>query len=140
MSVSRGQGVALGVGVSVPNAGDNVTVKITGLPKYETITDNLDHKTFRGSSITLTAAEVNSGLTLTTNYRGQGDPSATLTVTATDKTGTPITSAAQTITVKDPPASVAGGGTSSGGGTVTSPPTGWKIRERRGPTRITGGG
>jgi hypothetical protein len=119
LSVSRGQGVSLGVGVSVPNAGDKVTVNITGLPQYETITDNLDHKTFRGSSITLTAAEVNSGLTLTTNYRGHGDPSATLTVTATDKAGTPVTSAPQTITVKDPPAS---SGTSAGGG--TNPVTG----------------
>jgi hypothetical protein len=124
LSVSPGQGVALGVGVSVPNAGDNVKVHIAGLAKYETITDNLDHKTFSGSSVTLTAAEVNSGLTLHSSYRGHGDPTSTLTVTATDKTGTPVTSAAQTITVKDPPASVAGGGTSSGGGTVTSPPTG----------------
>jgi hypothetical protein len=123
LSVSRGQGVSLGVGVSVPNAGDNVTVNITGLPKYETITDNLDHKTFRGSSITLTAAEVNSGLTLNTYYRGHGDPTATLTLTATDSTGTPVTTAAQTITVKDPTTTVASapGGTSSGGKPVTWP-------------------
>jgi hypothetical protein len=123
LSVSRGQSVSLGIGVSVPHAGDNVTVKITGLPKYETITDNLDHKTFRGSSISLTAAEVNSGLTLSTYYHGHRDPTATLTVTATDSTGTPITTAAQTITVKDPTTKVAGapGGASSGGKPVTWP-------------------
>jgi Polysaccharide lyase len=122
LSVSPGHGVALGVGVSVPNAGDNVKVHIAGLAKYETITDNLDHKTFSGSSVTLTAAEVNSGLTLHSSYGGHGSPTSTLTVTATDKTGTPVTSAAQTITVKDPPTSVAGGGTSSGGGTTGSNP------------------
>jgi hypothetical protein len=123
LSVSRGHSVSLGIGVSVPNAGDNVTVNISGLPRYETITDNLDHKTFRGSSISLTAAEVDSGLTLSTHYRGQGDPTATLTVTATDSTGTPITTAAQTITVKDPTTAVAGapGGASSGGKPVTWP-------------------
>jgi hypothetical protein len=115
LSVSPGQGVSLGIGVTVPNQGDAVTVKVAGLPKYETITDNLDHKTFSGSSISLTAAEVNSGLTLSSQYRGHGDPTATLTVTATDSTGNAVTSAAQTITVKDPPATAGGSSSSSGG-------------------------
>ena len=114
LSVSPGHSVSLGIGVTVPNKGDAVTVHVAGLPRYETITDNLDHKTFSGSSISLTAAEVNSGLTLTSHYRGHGDPTATLSVTATDSTGKPVTSAAQTITVKDPPAAVASSGTSSG--------------------------
>ena len=121
LSVSPGHGVALGIGVTVPNKGDAVTVHVAGLSKYETITDNLDHKTFSGSSISLTAAEVNSGLTLTSHYRGHGDPTSTLSVTATDSTGKPVTSAAQTITVKDPPATVASSGTSSG--STTSQPT-----------------
>ena len=119
LSVSPGGKVDLGV--SVPNAGDNVSVTISGLPKYETITDNLDHKTFSGSSVTLTAAEVNSGLSLSSSYKGHGHPTATLTVTATDATGTPVTSTPQTITVKDPPATTSSGssttseaGTSSG--------------------------
>jgi hypothetical protein len=110
----------LGLGVSMPHAGDNVSVTISGLPRYETITDNLDHKTFSGSSVTLTAAEVNSGLSLSSSYHGHGHPTATLTVTAHDATGTPVTSAAQTITVKDPPATTTSSGTStttSGGGT-----------------------
>jgi hypothetical protein len=129
LSVSPGGTVSLGIGVSVPHAGDNVTVNIAGLPKYETITDNLDHKTFSGSSITLTAAEVNSGLTLDSNYKGHGHPTATLMATATDNTGTPVTSAAQSIVVKDPPATTAPGtgtGTGSSGGVtppvVTAPP------------------
>src|SRR6185437_2128642 len=60
-----------------------------------------------------TAAEVNSGLTLNSSYQGHGRPSATLTVTAHDATGTPVTSAAQTITVKDPPAVTTSSGTST---------------------------
>ena len=123
LSVSPGHGVALGIGVTVPNKGDAVTVHVAGLPRYETITDKLDHKTFSGSSISLTAAEVNSGLTLTSHYRGHGDPSSTLSVTATDSTGKPVTSAAQTITVKDPPATVASSGTSSSGSTTSKPVT-----------------
>ena len=119
LSVSPGGSVSLGIGVSVPHAGDDVTVKLSGLPKYETITDNLDGKTFSGSSITLTAAQVNSGLSLSSSYGGHRHPTATLTVSATDSTGTPITSAAQTITVKDPPATTSSGTstTTSGGGT-----------------------
>jgi len=114
--------------VSVPHTGDNVSVTISGLPKYETITDNLDHKTFSGSSVTLTAAEVNSGLSLSSFYRGHGHPTATLTVTAHDATGTPVTSAAQTITVKDPPSATASAGTStttSGGGTSSGQSHHW---------------
>jgi hypothetical protein len=112
--VSPHGSIPLGLGVSVPNAGDNVTVTISGLPKYETITDNLDSKTFSGSSVTLTAAEVNSGpgLSLSSSYGGNGHPTATLTVTATDTT-TVVTSAAQTITVVDPPATTTGSGPAS---------------------------
>ncbi|UFW52815.1 MULTISPECIES: heparin lyase I family protein [Bradyrhizobium] len=120
LSVSPGGSVSLGLGVSVPHVGDDVTVKISGLPTYETITDKLDGKTFSGSSITLTAAQVNSGLSLSSSYGGHGHPTATLTVTATDSTGTPITSAAQTITVKDPPATTSSGTSTTASGHGTS--------------------
>jgi len=111
--VSPGKSISLGIGVTVPHAGDSVTVNISGLPRYETITDHLDHKTFSGSSISLTAAEVNSGLTLTSHYWGHGRPTATLTVSATDSTGTPMTSAPRTITVVDPPATTTSSATTS---------------------------
>jgi hypothetical protein len=123
LSVSPGGSVSLGLGVSVPHAGDNVSVTISGLPTYETITDKLDGKTFSGSSVTLSAAEVNSGLTLSSSFSGSGHPTSTLTVTAHDATGTPITSAAQTITVVDPPATTTSSGssaTSSSASTTTS--------------------
>jgi hypothetical protein len=55
--------------------------------------------------VTLSAAEVNSGLTLISHYRGSGHPVATLTVTATDSVGgQSATAAPQAITVTDPPA------------------------------------
>jgi hypothetical protein len=122
LSVNAGGKVSLGLGVSVPHVGDNVSVTISGLPKYESITDKLDGKTFSGSSVTLTADEVNSGLTLNNSYQGHGRPAATLTVTAHDSTGTPVTSAAQTITVKDPPATTTtgSGSSTSSSGTGTS--------------------
>jgi beta-glucanase (GH16 family) len=98
--------VDLGLSVKSSDPDDAVSVNITGLPRYETITDNLDHRTFWGKDITLTAAEVDSGLTLRSNYWGGGQPVATLAVTATatdPTTGAVTTSAAQTITVTDPP-------------------------------------
>ena len=67
-----------------------VTVTISGLPKYETVTDKLDGKTFSGSSVTLTAAEVSSGRSAPRH----GHPTATLTVTAT---ATKLTTFAQII-------------------------------------------
>ncbi len=105
LKVSGGGGtVALGVSVAAPASSTATTVAIAGLPWYESVTDHLDGRTFRGSSVTLSAAEVNSGLTLTSNYRGDGSPSATLTLTATDTIGgVTHTSAAKTIFVKDPP-------------------------------------
>jgi parallel beta-helix repeat protein len=118
LSVSRGHGVDLGLSVSVPQPGDNVTVNIKGLAGYESITDNLDHTTFSGRNITLTAEQVNSGLTLNTSYRGNGDPSSTLSVTATDHT-TNSSSAAQSIVVKDP-SSTSATGTSGSGSTGMS--------------------
>jgi beta-glucanase (GH16 family) len=111
LDVTGGGGtVALGLSVSTTDTNDAVTVNIKGLPKYETITDNLDGHTFRGKNITLSAAQVDSGLTLQSNYRGSDHPVATLTVTAAGQdpvTGAVTTSAAQTITVIDPPPATA---------------------------------
>jgi len=101
----RGGTVDLGVKVATTDPNDVVIVNIKGLPKYETITDNLDGQTFQGNNITLTAAQVDSGLVLQSNYRGGGHPVATLTLTATAKdpvTSAITTSAPQTIIVTDP--------------------------------------
>jgi parallel beta-helix repeat protein len=113
LSVSPGQGVDLGLSVTLPNATDNVSVNVQGLPGYETITDKLDNKTFSGGNVTLTAAEVNSGLTLNSSYEGNGHPTSTLTVTATDQTNN-SSSAAQSIAVTDPVSTSATGTSGSG--------------------------
>lgn len=117
----RGGTVDLGTKVTTTDSNDVVTVNIAGLPRYETITDKLDGQTFRGNNITLTAAQVDSGLTLTSNYRGGGHPTATLTLTAsaTDPTTSAVATASpQTITVVDPrPAAT----TTSQTTTVTDP-------------------
>ena len=55
-----------------------------------------------GENITLTAAQVDSGLTLNSYYRGGRHPEATLTLTANAKdpvTGAVTSAAPQTITV-----------------------------------------
>jgi hypothetical protein len=91
--------------VTTTDSNDVVTLNITGLPKYETITDKLDGQTFHGKNITLTAAQVDSGLTLQSNYKGANNVVSTLTLTATGKdpiTGAVATSAPQSITVTDP--------------------------------------
>jgi hypothetical protein len=125
LSVTAGGGtVDLGVGVATTDPNDVVTVNIKGLPKYETISDNLDGRAFRGKNITLTAAQVDSGLTLQSNYRGTGDPVATLTLTATATdpvTGAVTTSAPQSITVTDPPPATATTTTSPQTITLTDP-------------------
>jgi hypothetical protein len=96
--------IDLGLSVTAPDSAD-ASVTISGLPRYEAITDNLDHKTFHGSSITLSEAEVDSGLTLQSNSWHSDHPATTLTVTAHDSTaGGSASSAAQTITVANRPA------------------------------------
>ena len=108
LTVNAGASAALPVSVTGFDADDTVTVTIGGLTSYETITDTLDKKTFSGSSVTLTAAEVNSGLSLQSSYGGTDHPVNTLTVTASNTTaGESATSAPQSITVTDPPAAPA---------------------------------
>ena len=122
----RGGTVDLGANVTTTDSNDRVTVNITGLPKYETITDKLDGQTFRGNNITLTAAQVDSGLVLHSYYRGGGHPVATLTLTANAKdpvTGAVTTAAPKTITVTDPRPAATTTTTSPQTTTVTNPPS-----------------
>jgi len=113
LTVNAGGSVSLPISVTGVDSDDTISVTIGGLTRYETVTDNLDNITFRPKhhSVTLTAAEVNGGLTLNSTYGGTGQPVNTLTVTATNSTaGERGTSAAQTITVTDPPANSSGSG------------------------------
>src|SRR5262249_44239952 len=91
---------SLPITLAAVDSDDTVLVTITGLTRYETITDALDGKVFKGSTITLTAAEVASGLTLKSSYTGKGTPTNTLTISASNTTaGEAATSASQTINV-----------------------------------------
>jgi hypothetical protein len=103
-TVSAGGSIPLGVQVTPADADDTVSVTISGLTSYETITDNLDQTIFSGGSATLNAAEVNSGLTLHSSYGGTGHPVNNLIVTASNTTsGEAATPVTQTIVVTDPP-------------------------------------
>ena len=107
LTVDAGGSVALPITVS--SAGRHTSVTISGLASYESVTDALDHQTFSGNSITLTAAQVNSGLSLASDYAGSDHPVNTLSVTASQGVGHgAVTSAAQSIVVTDPPVVTAG--------------------------------
>src|SRR6185437_5969156 len=104
LTVDAGGSVALPVSVTPSQGSHAVSVTISGLASYETVTDALDHQTFSGSSITLSAAQVNSGLSLASNYTGTDHPVNTLSLTAMDTVGHHAAlSDAQTIVVTDPP-------------------------------------
>jgi hypothetical protein len=119
-----GGSASLPISVSGMDYGDVVSVVISGLTSYESVTDSLDHATFGGTktgSVVLTAAEVNSGLTLNSSYAGSGQPKNTLTVTATNVTPgeTSEASPPQTITVTDPPSTTSETSISGLSGTVS---------------------
>ena len=100
ISVAKIGSASLPITVAAVDSDGTVLVTITGLTRYETITDALDGKVFKGSTITITAAEVASGLTLKSSYTGKGTPTNTLTISASNTTaGEAATSASQTINV-----------------------------------------
>jgi hypothetical protein len=74
LSVSPGGKVSLGLGVTAPHAGDNVSVTISGLPTYETITDKLDGKTFSGSDGHRTRCYRYSGNERGSDHHCEGSP------------------------------------------------------------------
>jgi hypothetical protein len=124
LNVTAGGSVPLGITVTPADPDDAVSVTIGGLASYEFVTDNVDQLTFSGSSITLSAAEVNSGLSLHSNYGGTDHPVNTLSVTASNTTtGEAATSAPQTIAVTDPPATTSNsvGSQAGGAGPVSNP-------------------
>jgi autotransporter passenger strand-loop-strand repeat protein len=105
LTVPAGGSVGMGVAVAAADADDSVSVTISGLAAYESITDGLDHQTFSGSSITLTAAQVDGGLSLNSTFGGTGHPKNVLELTATNTAaGESVSSAIQKIAVIDPAA------------------------------------
>jgi hypothetical protein len=105
VSVTPGHSVSLPITVSGFDPDDAVLVNISDIPRWLTIIDNADGKTFGPGSATLTEREVNSGLTALSTYAGSGFPVDTLRFTASNMTpGESATSTSQGITVTDPPA------------------------------------
>jgi hypothetical protein len=104
LTITAGGAVAMGVSVAGFDADDTMSVTINGLTSDEFVTDGADSTVFSGSSVTLTATEVNAGLTLHSTFSGTGHPKNTLTLTASDTTsGETVISPAQKIVVTDPP-------------------------------------
>jgi hypothetical protein len=107
VSVSPGHTVSLPITVAGFDPDDAVVVNIGNIPSWLTITDKLDGRTFGPGSATLTAQEVNSGLTALSTFDGSGSPVDTLTFTASNTTsGETATSTTQSIKVTDPPATL----------------------------------
>jgi probable HAF family extracellular repeat protein len=106
LRVSADGSVALPISVSAKDADDTVSIKISGLPSYDTITAGDGHVVAKkGDSYTFTEADGLSGLTLHSSNAGEDHyhhDQATLTVTAKNTTADEAaTSPAQTIKVKE---------------------------------------
>jgi hypothetical protein len=116
LTVQAHGSVALGITATPVDSDDSVTVKIAGLPSYETITApkgyNVSKALQSNGTYTWTISETSSttgkpltGLTLASSYGGTGHPVATLTVVASNTTLLEAASSpAKTMTVTDPPA------------------------------------
>ena len=134
LNVTAGGSVPLGITVTPVDSDDAISVKITGVPTYETITapsgNTVTSSLQADGTNTWTITEGTSaigkpltGLTLASHYTGTDHPVAMFTVTASNTTaGETAISAAQTMTVTDPPAmvSVREPSASTGGGSVAS--------------------
>ena len=136
LTVTAGGSVPLGITATPVDSDDTISVKIGGVPTYETVAapggDTVTSSLQADGTNTWTVTEGASttgapltALTLSSSYTGSDHPVATFTVTASNTTsGETATSAAQTMTVIDPPAVTAGGGPSASprGATVASTP------------------
>jgi hypothetical protein len=137
LNVTAGGSVPLGITATPVDSDDTISVKISGVPTYETVTapsgDTVTSSLQADGTNTWTVTEGASttgapltGLTLSSSYTGTDHPVATFTVTASNTTpGETATSAAQTMTVTDPPAMTSGGdpATSPRGAIIASTPT-----------------
>ena len=115
LTVTAGGSIAMGINAAPVDSDDTISVKLSGVPSFETITapsgDVVTSKK-NGSTYTYTVTAPTgqsvNGLTLNSSYTGTGHPVSQLTITASNSTaGESATSAAITISVTDPPAATA---------------------------------
>jgi beta-glucanase (GH16 family) len=112
LRVAAGGSVALGVSVGAVDADDVVSISISGVPRYESITAAgataaVSHHGHTYTFSALPAADWANGLVLHSTYTGSNDPTATLMVTASNTTaGETAAAPARWIDVTDPPAAI----------------------------------
>ncbi|MBV9433605.1 MAG: hypothetical protein JO137_17415 [Hyphomicrobiales bacterium] len=113
LTVNAHASAPLGITATPVDSDDTVSVKITGVPSYETISapNASVSRSSQGRTYTYTITQSPSaagtpltGLTITSHYTGSGHPVSNLTVTASN-TAESATSASKTIAVTDPPGS-----------------------------------
>jgi acid phosphatase len=116
LTVQAGGSVPLGITATPVDSDDQLSLSISGLPSYESITapagNTVTSSLQSDGTYTWTITEGSSttgqpltGLTLSSSYTGTDHPVATFTVTASNSTsGEAATSASQTMTMTDPPA------------------------------------
>lgn len=106
--VPAGGSKPLGITVTPIDSDDTLSVKISNVPSFETITaPNGDVVTHNGSTYTITApiGQAINNLVVHSSYKGKGLPQNTFNITATNLTvGETATSASKSIIVTDPPA------------------------------------
>jgi beta-glucanase (GH16 family) len=111
LDVAAGGSARLGVSVGAVDSDDALSVSISGVPRYESITAAGATAVVSGHGSTYTfnalpASDWNNGLVLHSTYTGTRHPTAVLTVAASNATtGETSTAASRTITVTDPPSS-----------------------------------
>jgi hypothetical protein len=111
LTVKAGGSTPLGVIIRAVDSDDVMSVTISGVPAFESVsavgvTPTVTKKgtTFTYRFDALPASDWNNGLILTSTYQGKGRPVNTLTISVTNTTtGESSTAPAKTITVTDPP-------------------------------------
>jgi hypothetical protein len=112
VTVSAGGSKPLGISVMPNDSDDTLSVKISNVPSFETITaPNGDVVTRNGTTYTITAptGQPITNLMVHPSYKGKGHPQNTFNITATNLTvGETATSASKSIIVTDPPPTAPG--------------------------------
>jgi hypothetical protein len=115
LTVAAGGSAPLGIVLTAVDSDDTLSVSISGVPGFESVTAAGATPTItkHGTTFTYTfnalpSADWNNGLILHSTYPGKGHPTNPLTVTASNTTaGESSTAPARTISVTDPPATIA---------------------------------
>jgi hypothetical protein len=112
VTVSAGGSKPLGITVTPNDSDDTLSVKISNVPSFETITaPNGDVVTRNGNTYTITAptGQAINNLMVHSSYKGKGHPQNTFNITATNLTvGETAASASKSIIVTDPPPTAPG--------------------------------